>query len=97
MIEAMSFDSAPRRPWSELAAAHHCRRLGPRRHPPSSRHYEELWREGVAELVAALDVEHPEDRAAAPKVPPPPPAGLVPAHLPFALPPAVCLRFDRAQ
>ncbi|PRW20260.1 IQ and AAA domain-containing 1 [Chlorella sorokiniana] len=33
----------------------------------SSRHYEELWRDGVAELVALLDAEHPEDRAAAPK------------------------------
>ncbi|PSC70654.1 IQ and AAA domain-containing 1 [Micractinium conductrix] len=33
----------------------------------SGRHYEELWREGVTELVGLLDAEHPEDRVAAPK------------------------------
>lgn len=36
--------------------------------PLGRRHYEELWREGVEELVMLLDAEHPEDRAAAPKV-----------------------------
>ncbi|KAL4420798.1 hypothetical protein ABPG75_010454 [Micractinium tetrahymenae] len=35
----------------------------------SARHYEELWRQGVTELVGLLDAEHPEDRAAAPKKP----------------------------
>ena len=40
---------------------------------PRRRHYEGLWREGVAELVALLDAEHPEDRGAAPKVGCPPP------------------------
>ncbi len=51
------------------------------RAPPSTacRHYEELWREGVSDLVGLLESEHPEDRAAAPKVRPSAPARLLPA------------------